>query len=207
MADGQEPKFVQRTYDIQDLYAKAFGQVGVPFPQVGFFRAINPVDSVKAIISGFQRTGKLAPYNQVVVFNKGLSDQYILPNEPTVEVFGVKHVIETPLNRGKRTQNVLEEINLNNYKVRIRGVIYNEEEEVFPADDINSIHQMWMKQGSLEIDADLLKILGIAKVSIVQIAWPSLPGFPGAQPYELDCLSDEPFDLQYVKDTSPEKAN
>lgn len=206
MAD-QDPSFIQRSYDIQDLYGKAFGQVGVPFPQVGIFPSFNPAATVSAIISAFQRAGKLAPYNQIVVFNKGLLGQYVLPNEPTVEVFGTKHIIETPLNRGKRTQNVLEEINLNNYKVRIRGVIYNEKAEEFPTDDINSIHQLWMTQGSLEIDADLLKILGISKVAIVQIAWPSLPGYPGAQPYELDCLSDEPFDLQYFKGTSPERAN
>ena len=202
MAD-QSPTFVQRTYDIQDLYAKAFGQVGVPFPLVGIFPGINPVNTVKAIISGIQSKGKLAPYLQRVVFHKGNigGQEYFLPNEPTVEVFGTKHVIETGLNRSAvRTGNVLEEINLNNYKVRIRGVIYNEEEEEFPVDDITKVHNLWMEQGSLDIQADLLTILGIKKVAIIQVAWPSLPGFPGAQPYELDCLSDEPFDLNKKKD-------
>lgn len=207
MADDRDNRgYVQQSFVLQDLYASAFGYIKPPFPQVGLLPKINPFGAIQAIAGSFFNKGKLAAYTQHVTFNAGLADEYQLPCEPTVAVFGTKNVIETYLNRGDRTQNVLEEINLDNYKIRIRGVIYNPEDDAYPEEDVSKIHALWEKPGSRSIKSELLSLLGITKVAIVRINWPELNGYPGAQPYELDCLSDQDFELNIIGDkASPER--
>lgn len=197
---------MQRSFELQDLYYSAFGYIKPPFPQVGLIPKINPFGAVQAISGSFFNKGKLAAYTQHVTFNAELADEYQLPCEPTVAVFGTKNVIETYLNRGERTQNVLEEINLDNYKVRIRGVIYNADDDRYPEEEVRKINAIYEKPGSRTIKSEMLSLLGITKVAIVRITWPELPGYPGAQPYELDCLSDQDFELSITGDkASPER--
>jgi hypothetical protein len=128
-----------------------------------------------------------------------------IPQEPLISIRGGKMVKETPLNRGRRVQNVIEEVNLNNYQVRISGLLQNEDEdfEMYPAEAVARLREIIETPGSIEIENQLTSIWGINKIVIVNIDFPEVDGNITNQPFELYCISDQNFELELID--SPER--
>lgn len=188
---------VAAPYSIPDLYAQAFGYIKPPYPQVSIIPKLNPLGTVKALRGAFQFKSSIGnEYTSPITI-----DGWQVPCEPVIGVYGSKNIIETRLTRlnsitnAKEVQNIIEESNLNNYRIRIRGVIYNEDQpDEYPEEAVRRMHQLFEKPGNVVVVNGILQIHDITKMIIQDISWKELPGFPGAQPYEMDCLSDETDD-------------
>jgi hypothetical protein len=48
----------------------------------------------------------------------------------------------------------------------------------------------------IEVEGDVLNLLGINNLVILKVSWPRLEGFTNVQPYILTCISDEPIELK-----------
>lgn len=189
-------------YDLNRLYQKAFGHVGLPYPAGGLNTLGNPAaTAVKTVEGAFRFRSELgAEYRFPVKIDRGddpaAPQWWQLPNEPLVSVYGSKQVVETRLNRGERKQNVTEEVNLNPYRVRIRGVMYGGEADEYPEDDVRALRQVFEKDGPRAIACPLLDLFGIDRVVLKAVNVPGVPGTPEAQAYVIEAFSDEPFELE-----------
>jgi hypothetical protein len=198
------PVQVREKFTLQlDLFRLAFGHIKPPFPQVSLTQDVNPLGAVKALARSFRFRGAIgSPYTMPVAIGttpqKDDANWMEIPCEPTIGIFGSKNVVETKLTRvdprSKKidVQNIIEETGLNNYQIRIRGVIYNEDDfDKYPEDTVIRLKQLWETPGGLYIQNAMLGMIEINKITIVGFDLPELPGYPGAQPFELRCLSDE----------------
>ena len=189
--------YVGTTYDLNQLFKNAFGYVRPPYPTLVLESktvGVSPAGTAKALRGAFNFSSKLgAEYTMPVAL-----DGYQIPQEPSVFIQGSKNVIQTPLNRGDKTQNVLEEVNLNNYDIRINGIILNEDDfEEYPEDAVRRMRTICEKPGAIDIDNALTKIWGISKVQIVNFQFFEVRGYVGAQAFMIECLSDQDFELDY----------
>jgi hypothetical protein len=200
-------------FNLNELYQRAFGLVRLPYPTLvaesGNF--INdPVQTVRSLTAK-SAFGTELVFPLVVGRSLGANEyqQFQFPNEPVFLIEGSKTIIETPINRGVTNgmvykQNVLEEFNLNNYRVRIRGLIINEEEpETYPSETVARMKDFFEHPGSIDVVySDLLIVHKIFKLAFQRIKWVEVVGNPEVQGYEIDCLSDQDFDLEYVEDAT-----
>jgi hypothetical protein len=190
-----KPSQVRENFSLSvDLFNLAFGYVKPPFPQISLIPEINPLGFVKALRGSFHFRNEIGnEYTMPVKL-----DDYEIPCEPSIGMFGSKNVVETKLNRidpatkKQAVQNIVEETSLNNYQIRIRGVIYNEADYYdFPEDDVVRLRTIYETPGARTIENSLLNMFGINKITILRLEWPELPGYPGAQPFEIVAISDE----------------
>lgn len=193
-----------RQYDINDLYRQAFGHVRPPYPvllaqsrQLGY----SPVGLVRSLRGAFSFSSKLG--TELSMPTK-LND-FQLPNEPTIRITGSKNIKQTKLTRldaiGQiNRQNVLEEINLNNFRVMIRGIIINEDDPTdYPEDAIRGLRDAVLASGSVRIENALCSLWGISMLAIEDFDMHELKGDISAQSYTLIGFSDEVVDLEVIE--------
>ena len=190
----------QTTYDLRAVYQAAFGYAATPYP-TEVLRSktlgISPVGTIKSLGGVFKYSSKLGnEYTMPVTI-----DGYQIPQEPAVWIQGSKNVIVTPINRSgtnvRRVWNVIEEANLNNYQVRIRGIVLNEDDfDDYPLEAVQRMREFFEKPGSRTIESYLTRAHGINKVEIVNVIWHEVRGYVAAQAFELDCISDEDSSLE-----------
>lgn len=190
-------------YNPAEVYQQAFRHVRPPYPNLvreSGTLGISPLGTVRALKGSFKLTSAL---NTIFTLPTKIDD-WQMPNEPTIEIRGGKNIIETQLNRGDRVQNVLEEVNLNNYRIRIRGVILNEQEfDVYPEQDVRRLREICEKPGSVSIVNGITALFNITQVAISDFDFFEVKGFAGAQAYELDLFSDTDFELELIE--APER--
>jgi hypothetical protein len=194
-------------YDKDKVYSSAFRHLRPPFPvlvQESKELGVSPVGVVKALKGSFKLKSKLnAEYTCPTKFRflgkNSEMEEWQVPQEPSSSVEGGKNIIETQLNRGERTGNVIEEVNLNNKKVTIKGVIINEEDfDVYPEEDVRMLSEICDAPGSIEVQNWHLNQFGISKIVIERYDFYEIVGYPNAQAFELTCKSDEDFELELV---------
>jgi hypothetical protein len=194
----ETPGTIPPKYDLGQVYTKAFGHVRLPYPLLlaeSRELGISPVGTIKALKGSFKLKSTL---NTDYALPTKL-DAWQIPQEPIISIIGSKNVIETQLNRGDRTQNVIEEVNLNNYEVRIRGIILNEDQfDEYPEESVSRLREICVKPGSITIDNGLAALCGITKVVIKRFNFQEVQGYLGAQAFELECVSDEDFELELI---------
>lgn len=187
-------------YDVNQAYSQAFRHVRPPFPTLlaeSKTLGVSPISTIRGLKGSFKLTSAL---NTPLTLPTKI-DGWQMPNEPTIEIRGGKNIIETQLNRGERVKNVLEEINLNNYQIRIRGVILNETEfDLYPEVDVRRLREICEIAGSVSIENGICALFNITKVAVRDFDFFEVKGYAGAQAYELDLLSDEDFELELVEE-------
>lgn len=186
-------------YDlVGEVYQRAFRHIRLPYPVLlaeSRELGISPGGTIKSLKGAFRMKSVL---NTEYALPTSI-DEWQFPQEPIISISGSKNTVETQLNRGDRVQNVIEEVNLNNYQIRIRGVILNELDfDLYPEDDVRKLHEIFKKPGSIDIKNAVATILGISKVVIKDLSFKEVEGYLGAQAFELECVSDEDFDLELV---------
>ena len=102
--------------NILETYNKTFGHVGAPYPafvaQIG-----NPLETIRKTVKGaFNFKSEMGGEFMFPL----MIDGWQLPVEPLISISGSNTIKETPLTRGEKIVNVIEYINLNNYKLRDR---------------------------------------------------------------------------------------
>lgn len=215
MADNRE-----NSYNLKELYFRAFGQVGIPFPKLGVKSPnLLPIGAAKAIGEQYQkRVPAVKSVDGSFQYSGALNVTFLMPvkldgfqlwNEPLIELGGGKNIVATPIagaasrNGKRRRGSVKELIAIDDYAVTIRGFIINEEDdEAYPADGVRKFRDL-IERDMLRIECLLTDIFDIKYICVKNINLPALEGFPAMQPYEIQALSDEPFDFGTVQALKP----
>ena len=203
-------------FNLNDLYQRAFGHVRPPYPLlVNGIPGINPAGTLIGIKEQFDIDQDDEPVPVVPVEARSqwntselkfpvtlvipeTQEEFLIPLEPVISIDGSKNVIETKLNRGERVENVIEEVNLNNYQVLLRGIIISDFDDTYPAEIVRTMIRFCEHAGGVEVKNALLQYFGITRAVVRNFRFPGVPGSIEAVGYELDCLSDREIDLEDV---------
>lgn len=195
-------------YNMNEVYSKAFSHIQLPYPNLvreSRTVGVSPFGTIKALKGSF----KLKSTLNVDYALPTMIDGWQIPQEPLVKISVGKSLVTTDLTRGdlngkRLVQSVIEEINLENYQVKIRGVILNEEDsDTYPEDDIRRLREAVEKPGSIEIINGLTTLWGISKICVQKLDLMEVQGILGAQAFEITALSDTDFELEVID--SPER--
>lgn len=108
-----------------------------------------------------------------------------------------KTITETPM--PERGGSVKELISLDDYKINIKGILI-EEDDVYPEQQIKTIHEIFLINAGVEIRSVLTDIFLHGsynhQVVIKEVKWPANPGIQHAKPFEMDCVADMIFTLE-----------
>jgi len=118
---------------------------------------------------------------------------------PVISVSSRKTIIETPLTERRGT--VKELINTEDYEIVIRGFIISDTND-FPENDVTTLRSIYEQNNALSIQCPLTDIFllrpdrnGSDQVVIRDLKFPAITGVKHIRPYELQLVSDEPFNL------------
>ncbi|HEY0611365.1 MAG TPA: DUF6046 domain-containing protein [Chitinophaga sp.] len=116
-----------------------------------------------------------------------------LPN-PVIKITSKKTIVETAM--VGRTGTVKELISQENYRINIKGIIITENNN-YPESEIQQVHDLYKQNTSFPINSALTDIFltDDNKVVITDISWPEIVGVQNVKTYEMNLVSDHPFEL------------
>lgn len=203
------------TYDFKDLAKSIFGVIGYRFPEAGnpaSQKAITGLDNVpvRNINENTVQSYLGTPIVQPIWFKAGtyktrhkgqlvdrnISQDYLLPGATIADFNRGKEIVKTKVQG--RTGTIKEYISHSDYQVGIRGVIASEDGQSYPEQDVNRIKAFEEITDAIRVQGGLFDLLGIYNIVIVGIRWLDAPGFPGIQPFTMECISDEPAEIKII---------
>jgi hypothetical protein len=190
-----------RKYDMNELYRRAFGHVRPPYPNlIQDLSGFSPVGSVKAFLSSFKKESLLGTEFTFPLKLEG----YQLPGEATISIRGGKSIVSTPITQKRSgrvvsTANVIEEISMKPYDIRVRGILFNASGE-YPEDEVKALRRICESVGSVNISCPLLLQFNFNKIVITEWRFFDVPGAQEEiQAYELTGMDDKDVDLLQIK--------
>jgi len=119
---------------------------------------------------------------------------YQFPDATLIEVNLPKIIKKTPVNGNEGT--VKEYIGIDDYRITIRSVIVNPDEDYTPEKEINNLMQMFKVNTSLQVVNPFLNLLDVDEMVVENLDFPAVEGFPNVQAFVLECVSDRPYELK-----------
>lgn len=123
-------------------------------------------------------------------------EYFTFPNEPIVEIRGVKDIVETKIDGQDGMFKQL--YSLGDYQITIRGIALDEsyETEDYPEDVVRKLRTVWELRHHLEVVGPLFTLFNIKYISLTNFDLVPQPGEQSMQPYEFLALSDKEFKLE-----------
>ncbi len=192
-------------FNIPELYAKVFGTKGIRFdsttrvidakPQSNSNFEVDVIQSGSAIARSYLGT----PIMEQISFSlPGKENIYTFPDWPLIDVSVSKNIVKTPI-KG-RNGTVKEYINTDDYHIKIRGILINNDSEEYPEELVNEIHEIFKLNREIRVTNAFLNLLGIDDIVITDFKLPEVEGFPNIQPFVIECLSDFTYEVS-IRDT------
>ena len=207
-----------RKYNIGQLLQEAFGEkpllaltvpppVDIPRPLIpyGGLRTVNPTKH--GVISNLGTPvlfpvwfkggnyNKYKPSGELVSVN--IANDLLLPFTTMVDFSRDKMVTETPAATGYGT--VKETWAVDDWKIRIRGIIISEEQGKFNQRAIEDLLRFEELVDVIGVQGTMFNILDIQQILIKRIVLPKTEGRPNMQPFIIEATSDVPVELTLKK--------
>ncbi|WP_420582090.1 DUF6046 domain-containing protein [Reichenbachiella sp.] len=183
-------------FDLYDVTRKV-GHVAPPYPALGVGKGANQAGTIiKTVKGAFNFNNE---FNGEDFFPVKIAGWQI-PDEPIISIVGSNHIVETPLNRGQQVANVLEQINLNNYKVKIIGVLYGSSDDEYPSDLVGKLRTICEGKGSHDIECPMTDLFSIKKIAIKRFSIPGAEASPNEQPFMIEAISDTTVPLELINE-------
>lgn len=189
-------------FNVADLYLKAFGIKGVRFaipeiPEILDYALqgsydLSGIESVEFPQAKAMSVLGTPIYEQIVLSLPGVVE-YTFPGWPLFSITGQKIIVKTPMQNRRGT--VKEYISDDDYSITIRGFLINENSQAFPAAQLEDLMQVIRINKPIRITSEVFNQLDIHNIVIESYRFPEVEGFPNMQPFELECLSDEPVEI------------
>lgn len=176
--------------DIRSLYRQAYGPIGTPWNESVRSKSYERIQTTSTGIVYYMPT-------KLQISLPGAPEElHQLPNEPLISISGQKNVVKTAIDGVKGTFK--EGFSIDDYTITIRGLAIQPDlqSEEYPELLVRKIRKICEIQGSLKVVNDLLQMFGINRLVIESYDFPDFPGAPSVQPYVLQCVSDQEFELE-----------
>jgi hypothetical protein len=193
-------------WDLLGLYRQVFGHVGIPYSKVAANqpqgvigedgRSITAWDGQELEGLAFRESSLKGQAFMMPLTING----YKFPVEPLVSVNGRKHIIETKVTGLKHP--VIEDVAMESYRVNIKGVFINEENDEYPYREVARLPWLLETRGALPVENRLLSTFAIDYLTIVDIKCDAVEGHQSMQWYIIEAVSDRPVDLELTPETT-----
>ena len=194
--------------DLAKLYKRSFNYIGTPYP-VGSVAAssfipnnsggLNGVvltpDQQKLVALSYESKKLFMPTKiRLSTFNN--NEWYQLPNAPLISMIsGSRKVIDTPIDSQDGTFK--QYWGMDDYMVNIEGIAVDEENpDDYPSEIMYNLLKYFEANTSIEIQNELLTIMGINYLSVRKFDVPGEYGAECYQPYVISGKSDRNFELE-----------
>lgn len=167
----EQDDFVFNEDDIADSPVKFSEQLGTPIMSNVSFKA-----------------GSYTLNNQTVNF-EGIDLDTVLIN-----ISQSKQVITTAVQG--RAGTVKEYISKGDYVINIKGYLISNDNDSYPADDLRILNEILNAPISLDFTSEFLDKFGSFDLTITDYSFPQEAGFRNRQAFDINCLSDNPIELQ-----------
>ena len=181
-------------YNISQLFKLAFGTnlpvyltvpIGKEPARTAEYGSIRTVEREEAM--------RLSKLGTPIIFPEKQLHDFWLPPATMVDFSRVKNISRTDVIGGNGT--VKEIYGFDDWQIRIRTVCHNDE---LTAREYEKRLIEWSEViQSISVEGDLFGWKNIHNLVIESIDIRSLEGAPNIIPIELNCISDEPFELIY----------
>lgn len=119
--------------------------------------------------------------------------EYKFNDAPLMDVNRSKHIVSSKVQG--IAGDVHEIIGEQDFMIRIRGVLINEEEDDLPHSKIEELKKWLDYNEAIEVESRLLNLHGIHNVIIRRVSFPAPEKLINVQPYVIDCISDNEIEL------------
>lgn len=182
------------TYDINELYQRAFGKF-IVYPGATNFRNFGESLIPSALLGKQKRQSILG----TPIMMPLRLDDYDFPLEPLIEVSLSKSIVVNQMVNADT--NVLEDMGLDNFKLTIRGLLISGQADAAPLAELRQLMQVVKKRSSLKVNNELLNAgFGIRELAILSARFGDPPGGIEFKPYTLECISDQPIELRLLEE-------
>lgn len=117
---------------------------------------------------------------------------WLLPYEPMITISGKQVITKRQVAKGKTRGSIKERWTLDDYAVRIEGILIGEGDK-YPADDVRRLRK-YCESGELIASSPLLELFGITRIVVESWEIPHTSGERN-QNYSLSCVSDDTYKL------------
>ena len=118
--------------------------------------------------------------------------------DPLVTVGEPFNIVKTAITGRKGT--IKEYIGKGDYAVSIRGILATDlraaDRVAYPLTQVRELEQLVNLGVAVPVAGWLQEAFGISNLVVENVRYKSLPGFVNLQAYELECLSDNPIELE-----------
>ncbi len=118
---------------------------------------------------------------------------YTFPDWPLFDITGQDIIQKTTMT--KKKGSVKEYITEDDYAFTIRGILINYDSQEYPEQQLQDLLQIIKAKTTMGITSQVFNLLDIHNFVIERHSFPASEGFQHIQPFELECLSDEPVEL------------
>ena len=111
-----------------------------------------------------------------------------------IDISQTKNIVKTQIQG--RNGDVKEYVSDGDYSLNIRGVLAINGQDVFPEDQLKHLIQFCKAPVSIPVACNLLEYHGIQNIVIESYTFPQSEGMRNAISFQLDCVSDTPFEIK-----------
>jgi len=129
-----------------------------------------------------------------VTTSKGFS--YTFPDWPLFDISPAWLIVKENVQGGTVNGTVKEFIQQDDFSITIRGFLINYASQDYPDQLVTNLWKVINSKQSLGITSKVFNLLDIHNIVITDAKFPGVEGYMNMQPFELNCLSDEPVILQ-----------
>lgn len=185
-------------YNIYELTRQAFGIKGyTPILNSGTNAAvkfegteITVVESVEAIGSSIFGT---PIFESIGLVHPTTGETIYFEDAPLVSLSVSKQIIRSEVTN--RPGSVKEYINLDDYQIKIVGLLCNHDGIALPFEKIEDLNNLLTPGVALEVESKLLNACGIFNVVVRNHEFKATGKFTNVMPYEINLWSDHPIEL------------
>lgn len=175
-------------FNLKDIFKKSFGYDAPP----GFSIAQAPAKKLSSNLG--------QPYYETDLSGR----EFFLPVKinnllipfAVMSMAWKKTIVSTAM--PERGGSVHEQISIDDCVFNIKGLLVNEDGE-FPEQGIIDLHKLFKINASVRLQSALSAIVlqdGEEKVIIKEVKWPASAGVEHVRAFEIDCESDQIFELE-----------
>jgi hypothetical protein len=96
-----------------------------------------------------------------------------------------------------RNGTIKEYISDGDFSVNINGLIVSQDANVYPEDEVTRLVEILKVQDTVPIASRFLNdVFNITNVVVVGYSFPQPEGTPNTQPFSIQCLSNDPIELE-----------
>lgn len=96
-----------------------------------------------------------------------------------------------------RNGTIKEYISDGDFDIQINGILVNPDGNKYPTEDVQTLMDILKAQSTIGVASQFLNdVFGVTDVVVTSYSFPQPEGFQNMQPFSINCLSNDPIELQ-----------